>query len=163
MDIITHTHRAKRSESHPITHLIVLGCVAEDEDGVVHKLLGGGVAEARALLQHRLEVHRLLDDLVVVGDLWGQRHNTISITVSATVNNIPNTDRPANPQTRSLEVHRLLDDLVVVGDLCGQHHKSRIFIIRKQNSSFRNSSSNLDFLIITKKFGRVGSYATTMI
>ena len=35
-----------------------------------------------------------------------------------------------------------------------------IFIIRKQNSSFGNSYYNLDFLTITKKFGRVGSYET---
>ena len=31
--------------------------------------------------------------------------------------------------------------------------KSRIFIIRKQKSSFRNSYSNLDFLIITNNSG----------
>lgn len=49
---------------------IVSGSIAEHKNGVIHKLLWGGVAEAAALLQHCLEVHRFLDDLVVVWHLF---------------------------------------------------------------------------------------------
>ena len=39
------------------------------------------------------------------------------------------------------------------GEQKNQKNKSQIFIIQKQNSSFGNSYSNLDFLIITKNSG----------
>lgn len=54
------------------THLVVLGAVAEDEPHVGHKLLRRLVVLRALHLQlplHLLQVHGLLDDLVVVGYL----------------------------------------------------------------------------------------------
>ena len=74
-------HRvAARRRTHA-THLVVLGAVAEDQAHVRDKVLGAAVLLGAAHLQlllHLLQVHGLLDDLVVVGHLGGWRRRRLA-------------------------------------------------------------------------------------
>lgn len=49
--------------------VVVLAAVVEDEAGVADKVLRGGILVGLELVLHGAEVHGLLDDVVVVGDL----------------------------------------------------------------------------------------------
>ena len=64
-------------------HLVVVAAVLEDEGDVLDVLLGRRVAQSRQLLADRLEVHRVFNHTVVVGNLHTQmykQHETVKET-----------------------------------------------------------------------------------